>query len=96
MKCIRTHVQVLDYKLENIFLINFTWTDGSILFSALKKKPDTLKQGVQTILGTQTRFLIAPPPSQCKGTHFKLIHTVSVILILFCVFGDSHKDGAQG
>ena len=34
-----------------------------ISFSQLlkKKTPDTLKQGAQTILGTQARFLIVPP-----------------------------------
>ena len=56
-----------------------------VFFSQLLKERNTLKQGAQTILGTQAKLLISPPPTQCEGTHFKLIHTASVILITFIV-----------
>ena len=42
-----------------------------VFFSQLLKEWDTLKQGVQTILGTQAKFLIFPP-TQCEGTHFTM------------------------
>ena len=52
-----------------------------VFFSQLLKERDTLKQGAQTILGTQAKFLISLPPpppnvkvltSQCEGTHFTM------------------------
>ena len=44
-----------------------------VFFSQLLKERDTLKQGAQTILGTQAKFLIfPPPPTQCEGTHFTM------------------------
>ena len=43
-----------------------------VFFSQLLKERDTLKQGAQTILGTQAKFLIFPPPPQCEGTHFTM------------------------
>ena len=56
-----------------------------VFFSQLLKERDTLKQGAKTILGTQAKFLIFPPPNVKVRTHFKLIHTASVILTTFFV-----------
>ena len=34
-----------------------------VFFSQFLRERDTLKQGAQTILGTQAKFLIFPPPN---------------------------------
>ena len=76
-----------------------------VFFSQLLKERDTLKQGAQTILGTQAKFLIFPPPppnvkvltSQCEGTtHSYSINDINMIFCFYCAFGSPHKDEAQG
>ena len=55
-----------------------------VFFSQLLKERDTLKQGAKDNFGDPGKIFDIPS-TQCEGTHFKLIHTASVILITFFV-----------
>ena len=76
-------LQELIYKLQNIFLINLALIDGSFLFSAFKRK-GYIETRCQDNFGDPGKIFDIPS-TQCEGTHFKLIHTASVILIAFFV-----------
>ena len=71
--------QELTHKLKNIFLINLALIDGSFLFSAFKRK-GYIETRCPDNCGDPGKIFDIPP-TQCEGTHFKLIHTASVILI---------------
>ena len=77
-----------------------------VFFSQLLKERDTLKQGAQTILGSQAKFLIFPPPpppnvkvltSQCEGTTYSYsISDINMIFCFYCAFGSPTRMRHRG
>ena len=55
-----------------------------VFFSQLLKERDTLKQGAKTILGTQAKFLIFPPPNVKVLTFSYSISDINNIFCFYC------------